>query len=70
MPRIIGFTDSTFNADLYRQDASKNSGASLTTEGIIEGIDILIRDISDHPEDNWLTVMKDTSMYISPKKNN
>ena len=69
MPRFIGFAESTFDADLYRPDACKNNGFPLTTQGIMEGIEALVNDIKEHPEDNWLAAMKDTPMYVSPKKN-
>lgn len=69
MPRLVGFSESTFNADSYRQ-ATKNHGVELTTEGILKGIELIANEIREHPDDNWLAAMKDTPAYISPVKNN
>ena len=68
MVKLVGFEQSTFDAEKYRQAVSDNHGQTLTTEGICEGIAMLQQDIENGAND-WLLAMKDTPAYISSSSN-
>jgi hypothetical protein len=65
MPRLVGFEHSNFDEARYRREVCDNHGEALTTDGILEGLSAIAREIETQPDQNWLSAMKDTPFYIS-----
>ncbi len=68
MPTVIGQEHAQrFDSEAYRKVVRENSGAELTTDGIISGIDQVVETFKSMPE-NPLDALKDSPYFIKGDK--